>query len=431
MTKKLTILFTPVNAYGHVNSCVGVAEILSSRGHTIVFMVNQSFKGAFIKRGFQEEIIERDVNGNQIMERDMNEEEKRNSLGYLIETLKRAGLFDDLSAFEKHKNCSQLMESVTREENQIIQNIIKRLKPDVIVVDFISAPAIFKSGIPWVNLISAQILTVIDDPRTPPGWSGLPTYDNSQWKKYREMIKDTIEFSKEKYYQLFKEEGVKRFPDDKLIESPYLNIYAYPKELDYLDERPLPQKWHQFDSFIRLSEQNFDLPEKLKQKSGNLIFLSLGSLGSSNVQLMKRLVNLIADLPFRFIVAKGIFGDQYDLPSNCWGENMVPQIKVLPKVDLVITHGGNNTICETFYFGKPLIVMPMFSDQFDNAQRIQEKGFGIRMNPFQCTKDQLLNGINKLINDSDLNLKMKNISERFKAEVKLGKVGQLIENLVS
>ena len=100
-------------------------------------------------------------------------------------------------------------------------------------------------------------------------------------------------------------------------------------------------------------------------------------------------------------------------------------------MSLVITHGGNNTVCETFYFGKPIIVMPMFSDQFDNAQRIQEKGFGIRMNPFQCTKDQLLNGINKLINDSDLNLKMKNISERFKAEVKLGKVGQLIENLVS
>ena len=75
--------------------------------------------------------------------------------------------------------------------------------------------------------------------------------------------------------------------------------------------------------------------------------------------------------------------------------------------------------------------MGMFCDQFDNAQRIQEKGFGIRMNPYQCTKNQLLNGINKLINDSDLNLRMKKISERIRVEVKLGKVGQLIENLVS
>ena len=232
---------------------------------------------------------------------------------------------------------------------------------------------------------------------------------------------------------MFKEEEIKPFINGKLIESPYLNIYTYPKELDYLDSRPLPlpPKWHQFDSFIRLSEQDFELPEKLKQKSGKFIFLSLGSLGSSNVQLMKRLVNLIADLPFRFIVAKGIFGDQYDLPSNCWGDNMVPQINVLPKVDLVITHGGNNTVGETFYFGKPMIVMSMFCDQFDNAQRIQEKGFGIRINPFQCTKDQLLNAIEKLVNDQELALKMKKISERIKAEVKLGKVGHLIENLVS
>ena len=199
MTKKLTILFSPVSALGHINSCVGVAEILESRGHRIVFMVNQSFKGAFVKRGFEEEIVERDV----------NEEEKCDPLGYMIKILKNAGLFDDLSAFEKHKRCSQLMQPITRKENQTIEKIIKNLKPDVIVVDFIFAPAIFKSGIPWISLNSVQILSVIDDSRTPPGWSGLPTYDNSEWKKYREIIKNTIELCKEKHYQLFEEEGVR------------------------------------------------------------------------------------------------------------------------------------------------------------------------------------------------------------------------------
>ena len=429
MTKKLTILFSPVNAIGHINSCVGVAEILQSRGHRIVFMVNQSFKGAFIKRGFQEEIVEQEVNQQENVE-EVNKEEQFDPSGYMLKILKDCGLFDDLPPIEKHKRCVGLMESITKKENDTIDNIIKRIKPDVIVVDFLFAPAIFKAGIPWVSLSSVQILTAIDDPRTPPGWSGLPTYNNSEWKNYREEANGHTEQAKKKLFYLFEEEGLKPFPDGRWIESPYLNIYAYPKELDYLDQRPLPPKWHQFDSFIRLNEQDFELPEKLKQKNGNLIFLSLGSLGSSNVQLMKRLVNLVADLPFRFIVAKGMFGDQYDLPDNCWGENMVPQINVLPKVDLVISHGGNNTVGETFYFGKPIIIMPMFCDQFDNAQRIQEKGFGIRINPYQCTKDQLLDAINKLINDSQLNLRLKKISERIKAEAKSGKVGQLIENLV-
>ena len=109
---------------------------------------------------------------------------------------------------------------------------------------------------------------------------------------------------------------------------------------------------------------------------------------------------------------------------------MVPQIEVLPKVDLVITHGGNNTVTETFYFGKPMIVMPLFVDQFDNAQRVHDKGFGIRMNPHRCTGEQLNNAINKLVYDDDLNLRLKKISKRIQAEVRLGKVGELIEKLV-
>ena len=110
---------------------------------------------------------------------------------------------------------------------------------------------------------------------------------------------------------------------------------------------------------------------------------------------------------------------------------MVPQVKVLPKVDLVITHGGNNTVIESFYFGKPMIVMPLYVDQFDNAQRVHEKGFGIRLNAHRCTKDQLANAINKLIFDEELALKMKKISDRMQAQVKLGKVAELIEQLIN
>ena len=103
----------------------------------------------------------------------------------------------------------------------------------------------------------------------------------------------------------------------------------------------------------------------------------------------------------------------------------------MPKVDLVITHGGNNTVIESFYFGKPMIVMPLYVDQFDNAQRVHEKGFGIRLNAHRCTKDQLANAINKLIFDEELALKMKKISDRMQAQVKLGKVAELIEQLIN
>ena len=299
MTKKLTILFVPLSAVGHINSSIGIGEILLSRGHRIIFAVDQTFKGMFIKRGFEEEIIEKEL----------TEEERQDPSGYFISLVKRIGLLDDFNAFDKLKfMVNSMIKTITKNEDEIIRKLISKIKPDVIVNDLMFAPAIINSGIPWISVSSIQILSVIDDPRTPPMWLGLSSIDNAKWKYYRELIKDDVDKMKKTYYHLFAEHGIENpFPNNRLIESPYLNIYSFPKELDYIDQRPLPPKWYQFDSFIRMEDfaQDFEIPEKLAKINGKIIFLSMGSLGSANIDLMKRLLDLVSKLPFKFIVCKG------------------------------------------------------------------------------------------------------------------------------
>jgi len=96
----------------------------------------------------------------------------------------------------------------------------------------------------------------------------------------------------------------------------------------------------------------------------------------------------------------------------------------------VITHGGNNTVTETFYFGKPMIVMPMMGDQYDNAQRVFEKNFGLRMDPYSCTQEELLNAVDKLLNDESLKERMRRVSERIQNSRSNEKAADLIEKII-
>lgn len=84
-------------------------------------------------------------------------------------------------------------------------------------------------------------------------------------------------------------------------------------------------------------------------------------------------------------------------------------------VDLVVTHGGNNTVTETFSSGKPMIVMPLFADQFENAQRIQETGYGLRLEPYTFTEDQLIDAIRCLLDDAPLKDRLEAAAKRIEA----------------
>jgi UDP:flavonoid glycosyltransferase YjiC (YdhE family) len=121
---------------------------------------------------------------------------------------------------------------------------------------------------------------------------------------------------------------------------------------------------------------------------------------------MQRLVGVLAETPHRYIVSKGPLHDSFELPPNMWGAPQVPQTNVLPFVDLVITHGGNNTTTESFHFGKPMVLLPLFWDQHDNAQRVHETGYGVRLPTYTFDDSELIGAIDRLLADEPLRARM-------------------------
>ncbi|RWR99876.1 UDP-glycosyltransferase 205A1-like protein, partial [Dinothrombium tinctorium] len=182
--------------------------------------------------------------------------------------------------------------------------------------------------------------------------------------------------------------------------SSNLNLYIYPDALveDYLKLCPLDNTWMGLSHAVREKlNSEFQIPEKLRSLPV--------------IELMKRLISILSKSTHRFIIAKGHFLTDYELPHNIWGEIFVPQVEILPFVDLVITHGGNNSFLETLYFAKPLIILPLAYDQHDNAQRVVEKRIGLKFNPFTVGDDELLHAIDELLMDSEMLARVKRISE--------------------
>ena len=87
----------------------------------------------------------------------------------------------------------------------------------------------------------------------------------------------------------------------------------------------------------------------------------------------------LAGLPIRALLTVGSQFDRSTLgsiPSNVRVEAWVEQAAVLPHAELVVCHGGSGTIFGALAAGVPVVVVPLFADQFDNGRCVAEAGAG-------------------------------------------------------
>ena len=419
-----TVVFFPEGAYGPTNNCVGIGQVLVERGHRVVFIIEESFAGTLEAQGFEERLMR---------------------LGPPPEVEEEPGQFwkdfirDTAPVFRK-PTIEQLTEFIeptwralcdgARYVDDRLREIFEEVEPDVIVEDNVLCfPAIHASGRPWVRIVSCNPLE-LKDADVPPVFSGYPAGDRTGWTEFRaEYAHSTAELHGE-FSAFCEERGAPRLPDGEFIhDSDWLNLYVYPAEADYARGTPLAPTWNRLDTCVRRSDATAELPPHIASGQGGLAYLSLGSLGSADVDLMRRLVEVLARAPHRFVVSKGPQASEYELADNMWGDEFLPQPALLPIADVVITHAGNNTTTECFHFGKPMIALPLFWDQYDNAQRVAETGFGIRLDTYEFEDGELLDAVDRLLADDTLHTRMAEISARVRATPGTEKAAGLIERI--
>jgi MGT family glycosyltransferase len=405
VTDALTVLFMPESAYGPTNQCIGLGKVLLDRGHTVVFAAERSWEGRLAPYGFVEDLVD-------LAEPDPEAGAEAAGQFWIDFVEQTAPEFakptrDQLAAFVQ-PTYQALIDGARHCERQL-REIIARHRPDVVVEDnVVSFPALMTSEAAFVRIVSCNPLEIRGE-GIPPTFSGLPADDPSEWPAFLDEFDRTHQETWEAFRDWCVEQGAPPLPRREFMHtSPTANIYVYPRELDYVDARPLAPTWHRIDSSVRETDEQYVVPPEVASRPSDsgLVYLSLGSLGSADITLMQRLIDVLGQTRHRVIVSLGPRAEELRLADNMVGAATLPQTTVLPQVDLVITHGGNNTTTEAMHFGKPMVLLPLFWDQYDNAQRVHELGYGVRLPTYSFADAELTGAVDRLLADTALRSRM-------------------------
>ncbi|WP_435742055.1 glycosyltransferase [Nocardioides sp. SYSU DS0663] len=425
---QLTVLFLPESAYGPTNQCIGLGDLLLKRGHRVVFASESSWAGKLAPLGFEERLVDLAEPDPDAGEEDAG----KFWTDFIAETAPefRKSTTEQLSTFVLPTY--QALIDGAKYAEPALRKILADVRPDVVVEDnVVLFPALTTSGAPFVRIVSCNPLEV-PGPGVAPGLSGLAQDQPETWPPFREELDRTHRELWESFNAWVVEQGAAPLPELEFMpRENAANLYVFPEEADYVAERPLDGSWTRMDSSVRLTDEEYVVPPAVADRPADsaLVYLSLGSLGGADVELMQRLVDVLATTRHRYIVSKGPQADRITLPDNMVGEQTLPQTKVIPQVDLVITHGGNNTTTEALHFGKPMVLLPLFWDQYDNAQRMDELGFGIRLATYAFADEELTGAIDRLLADTDLRAALAATGERIRARDGLRVGADVIERV--
>jgi len=395
----------PESAYGPTNQCIGLGYRLLKAGHRVVFAAEASWAGKLTALGFEEDLVSLAPVAEDAGEQDAGQFWK----DFIRDTSPefRKPTVEQLETFIK-PTWQALIDGAMYCEPQL-REIIARVKPDVVVEDnVICFPALMTCGVPFIRIVSCNPLEMRGE-KVAPTFSGLAAADTSEWKSFNEEYRRSHFEMWSQFNEWVISQGSPALPELEFIhESTEANMYVFPEAADYTDVRPLNSTWTRMQSSVRETDSMYELPEAAanRPEGSALIYLSLGSLGSADVDLMRKLVSVLGKSKHRFIVSKGPQHKEFELADNMVGSEFLPQINIIPLVDLVITHGGNNTVTEALHFGKPMILLPLFWDQYDNAQRMDELGFGVRLGTYSFTDAEMHAALDKLLDDAALNAKL-------------------------
>lgn len=420
-----TFAFFPEAAHGPALNSVGIAQAVERKGHKAVFLSDPAFLDLYRSYGFEAYPV-----------RLSNPSEGESSAKFWEEFINghvknfRKTPIEQLDNYVKE--CWEAIVDSAKHAEQDLPDALSKIHPDVIAIDnTILFPAIKRFGAPWVRIISCSENEIEDD-SIPPYLSGLSEHDKEGHRNFRSRFHEVIKPIHDDFNAFLRSVGEEPYPIGQFFEaSPFLNLILYPEAVKYKRAKILDPKLFQYLEGCVRQDQPYTLPQFQKNNEGPLLYISFGSLGSGDTELIKRLIDTIGKTRYRALVNVGNYQTEYAaLPGNVIVDSWFPQPSVIPQVDVVIHHGGNNSFTECLYFGKPAIIMSYVWDGHDNAMRVQETGHGFRSERYNWTEEELIEKIERCLTDKELAARLSQTSRHMQSHNGQEKAASLLIGLL-
>lgn len=128
-----------------------------------------------------------------------------------------------------------------------------------------------------------------------------------------------------------------------------------------------------------------------------LALVSLSTTHQDHDDLLDAIVD--AARPYaRLLVTTAGYGTVTSDGDDVVVTEYIPHAAVLPKADLVITHGGLGTVAAALSFGVPIVCAPIGRDQHLNTERVEAVGAGIGI-ARQSSPDEIAAAVHRVLSE--------------------------------
>ncbi|MDR2122921.1 MAG: hypothetical protein LBP34_07330 [Flavobacteriaceae bacterium] len=329
---------------GHINPSLSIGRTLLERGHEVVWAGLTEINSELIPSGGYYHVLEQSYKENKKEIEDIIQLQNKGAGMSALEALK-LGLQDTYIPFAKI-----MFDEFT--------TWVGSYNPDVIVNDCISFVGGLTAHIKKIPLATLTPITpnALHDPGVAP--------EITKW------VHNSI-------IGLQRSVGISG--DEELVFSKKLNMYYTSQKFVRYKDNDCPPYMKFIGALTgRPDNTPFDW-ERLKKIKTPKVYISVGTvLVDVRKEFFHRMIQALGNKEITVIAA----ADPYiieDWPDNFIVQRYVPQFELLKHVDVVIGHGGLNTVCDTYINGIPMLVIPMAFDQFHTASLIEQCGCGIRI----------------------------------------------------